>query len=153
LDIERPSRRGPREPREVVRRGAPVGLIIGLVAGGVAVVGTLIVVLVIFVGGSVEDQRAQQISENNLKQITLALIQYSDNFARMPPAVVYGPNGQPLYSWRVLILPYIEQQPLYQQFHLNEPWDSPHNMALLSQMPKTYQHPLKKGDTDTYYQV
>jgi len=48
----------------------------------------------------------------------------------LPPAVRKGPDGQPLFSWRVLILPYLEQDHLYRQFNLDEPWDSPHNMSL-----------------------
>src|SRR5262249_25844480 len=56
----------------------------------------------------------------------------------------------------VLLLPYIEEQPLYQQFHLDEPWDSPHNKALLSRVPKVYAPPpgVKTADpTGTFYQV
>jgi hypothetical protein len=64
----------------------------------------------------------------------------------MPPAVVYGPNGKPLYSWRVLLLPYIEKDALYQEFHLYEPWDSPHNIALLPRMPPTYLAPGSKAN-------
>jgi hypothetical protein len=64
----------------------------------------------------------------------------------MPPAVVYDPYGKPLYSWRVLILPYLEQDELYQQFHLDEPWDSPHNLTLLPKMPGVYAAPGSKAE-------
>ena len=64
---------------------------------------------------------------------------------QLPPAVVYGPDGQPLYSWRVLLLPYIEQNALYEEFHRDEPWDSPHNLALLPRMPATYAAPGSKA--------
>jgi hypothetical protein len=57
---------------------------------------------------------------------------------------VYGPDGKPLYSWRVLILPYIEQGALYKEFRLDEPWDSPHNIALLPRMPSSYTPPRYK---------
>lgn len=57
---------------------------------------------------------------------------------------MYGPDGQPLYSWRVLILPYIEQDELFKEFHLDEPWDSEHNIKLLERMPKTYAAPGSK---------
>jgi hypothetical protein len=63
----------------------------------------------------------------------------------LPPAAVCGADGRPLLSWRVLILPYIEQDELYQQFHLDEPWDSPHNRALLPRMPATYAAPGRKA--------
>src|SRR5947209_11024222 len=61
----------------------------------------------------------------------------------------------PLLSWRVAILPYIEEQALYQQFHLDEPWDSAHNKTLLAKMPKLYA-PVRgktKEPGMTYYQV
>jgi len=71
---------------------------------------------------------------------------YADEHGRFPPAVVYGKKGQTLLSWRVLVLPYIEQEALYKQFHLDEPWDSPHNLALLDKMPETYAAPGHKRD-------
>jgi hypothetical protein len=70
---------------------------------------------------------------------------YHDTHGRLPPAVVYGADGKPLVSWRVLILPFIEQLDLYEQFRLDEPWDSPHNLRLLSQMPRTYAPPPGKA--------
>jgi len=66
---------------------------------------------------------------------------YADEHGRLPPAVVYGPYGKPLHSWRVLLLPFIEQRELYNEFKLDEPWDSPHNLKLLPKMPKTYAPP------------
>jgi prepilin-type processing-associated H-X9-DG protein len=74
----------------------------------------------------------------------------------VPPAVVYDGDGKPLYSWRVLILPYIEEDQLYNDFHLDEPWDSPHNKALLPRMPKVYAVPGEwppKEPYATHYQV
>ena len=84
-------------------------------------------------------RRSQSI--NNLKQIGLAFHNYHDAYGRFPPAVVYAPDGRPLYSWRVVILPFLEQQALYERFHLDEPWDSPHNGSLLAQGPGTYAWP------------
>ena len=69
---------------------------------------------------------------------------YNSMHGQLPPAVVYGEDGKPLYSWRVLILPYIEQDELYREFHLDEPWDSPHNIELVSRMPVTYAPPPGK---------
>jgi Protein of unknown function (DUF1559) len=82
--------------------------------------------------------RAQ--STNNLKQIGLALHNFhsaNDHF----PTDVRGKDGKPLLSWRVSILPFIEQQALFQEFHQDEPWDSPHNKALIARMPNTYSIP------------
>ena len=66
------------------------------------------------------------------------------------------PDGKPLLSWRVLLLPFLEQNALYQKFKLDEPWDSPTNKALLSQMPNVYRCPSwPGGDTseNSIYQV
>ncbi|MBI1246675.1 DUF1559 domain-containing protein [bacterium] len=76
-------------------------------------------------------------SANNLKQIMLAMWNYYDTYQKMP-ADSYGADGKPLLSWRVHILPYIEQQALYNQFHLDEPWNSEHNQKLIKQMPMPY---------------
>jgi hypothetical protein len=74
----------------------------------------------------------------------VALHHYEDAHGRLPPAVVYGEDGTPLYSWRVLLLPYIEEDQLYQEFRLGEPWDSPHNLRLLPRMPIIYAAPGRK---------
>jgi hypothetical protein len=73
------------------------------------------------------------------------MLNYEGKHGRLPPAVVYGEDGKPLHSWRVLILPFIEQQELYKEFRLDEPWDSPHNIRLLSKMPATYALPPRKA--------
>src|SRR5437016_5495874 len=76
--------------------------------------------------------------------MVLAMHNYQGVHCRLPPAVVYGRDGTPLLSWRVLVLPYLGQQDLYEQFHLDEPWDSPHNLQLLPKMPVLYAPPSGK---------
>ena len=92
---------------------------------------------------------------NNLKQISLAMDAYQSDHGCLPPAAITDKNGKPLLSWRVAMLPYLENGPLYAKFHLDEPWDSPHNRTLLDQMPGLYNCPrrqaLKPGMTG--YQV
>jgi hypothetical protein len=94
-------------------------------------------------------------SANNLKQIALAMHNYASASNNMPPAAVCDKTGKPLLSWRVLILPYIEQDNLYKEFKLDESWDSANNKKLLAKMPNVYAMPglAKPGDTDTYYRV
>jgi hypothetical protein len=65
-------------------------------------------------------------TRNNLKQIMLALHNYHDTHRMFPPPVSIDDNGKPRLSWRVQILPFLEQGELYQKFRQNEPWDSPH---------------------------
>jgi hypothetical protein len=98
---------------------------------------------------------AQAVSANNLKQLGIAMHHFNGT-GQLPPAVVYDWDGNPLYSWRVLLLPYIEEDALYKEFHLDELWDSPHNKPLLARMPKTYVRPREwpaKEPYATYYQV
>jgi hypothetical protein len=80
-------------------------------------------------------------SMNNLKQIGLAMHNYHDVYRGLPPAGSVDKDGKPLLSWRVFILPFIEEQPLYEQFRLNEPWDSEHNRKLIERMPAVYRSP------------
>ena len=91
---------------------------------------------------------------NNLKQIALAMHNYHSAFNTFPAAAIAGKDGKPLLSWRVAILPYIEQDALYHQFHLDEPWDSPNNKPLIEQMPKIYACPSDNPEPGmTHYQV
>jgi hypothetical protein len=89
---------------------------------------------------------------NNLKQLALAMHIYHDTYRRFPPAVICDRTGRPLYSWRVALLPFLEQEALYKQFKLDEPWDSPNNIRLLNQMPKVFATPNSAG-SKTCYQV
>lgn len=92
---------------------------------------------------------------NNLKQIMLAMYNYHDTYNGFPPAAICDKNGKPLLSWRVALLPFIEQDNLYKQFRLDEPWDSEHNKKLLALMPQIYAVPnaTKPGDTLTHFRI
>jgi hypothetical protein len=94
-------------------------------------------------------------AENDLKQIGSALHQYESAHGEFPPAVVYDGQGKPLYSWRVLLLPYLDQARLAAEFHYDEPWDSPHNQSLLPRCPRVYRHPLATNADPslTYFRV
>jgi hypothetical protein len=126
--------------------------IIGLALGCAGVLFGLIVGLT-FVIPTVQAAREaaqRQVTANNLKQIGTALHNYHDNYKSFPSrGVIYPPERSPQdvapqkepvlgLSWRVRILPYIEQQPLYEQFDFNQPWDHPTNLALVDKMPNIY---------------
>jgi Protein of unknown function (DUF1559) len=94
---------------------------------------------------------ARSRSANNLKQIGLALHNYHDTNGVFPAAAICDKKGKALLSWRVAILPYIEQDNLYKQFHLDEPWDSEHNLPLSKTIVKVYELPYgepKPGTTN-----
>jgi len=92
-------------------------------------------------------------SVNNLKQIGLAFHNFHDAIGGFPGDIT-DKNGKAILSWRVAILPYIEEDKLYKQFKLDEPWDSEHNKALIEKMPKVYAPVRGKAKAgETYYQV
>jgi hypothetical protein len=68
----------------------------------------------------------------------LAVANYHEGHGHYPPAHVLGPDGRPWHSWRVLILPYIEQDELFQEYDFSEPWDGPKNHRLAERMPRLY---------------
>lgn len=80
-------------------------------------------------------------SKNNLKQLGLAMLNFHDAYRRFPNAVGKGPNGEEWLSWRVHLLPFLGYKPLYDQFALEEPWDSPTNRPLVDQMPDVFRSP------------
>jgi type II secretory pathway pseudopilin PulG len=80
-------------------------------------------------------------SMNNARQAALAFLNYESAHGKMPTQANYDKNGRPLLSWRVHMLPFMEEQALYEQFHLDEPWDSPHNKKLIRKMPEVYSSP------------
>jgi prepilin-type processing-associated H-X9-DG protein len=84
---------------------------------------------------------------NNLKQIALAYFNYESAMGNFPGNIC-DKDGKPLLSWRVAILPYLEQNALYEKFHLDEPWDSPHNLELSKILVKTYVCPSRGESLD-----
>lgn len=82
---------------------------------------------------------------NNLKQLTLALHNYRDAHGCFPPAYIADADGKPMHSWRVLILPYMEQQALYVKYDFSEPWDGPNNRKLAGVSVSAYVCPSSKN--------
>lgn len=91
----------------------------------------------------------RRVGMDHIMQLGLAWHNYLQVHGTFPPQARYDAAGRPLLSWRVLILPYIDEQALYDQFKLDEPWDSEHNLKLLDKMPAVYAGPVEKV-TDTH---
>jgi hypothetical protein len=92
-------------------------------------------------------------SSNNLRQIALAFHNYNDTNGALP-ANQFSKDGKPLLSWRVQILPFIEQDHVYKQFKLDEAWDSEHNKRLIDKIPELYVPVRGKAEKGmTFYQV
>ena len=90
--------------------------------------------------------------KNNLKQTALCFHNYHDAFLRFPRADGNGEGNQTGLSWRVHLLPFLEEAELYQQFHLDEAWDSAHNKTLIAKMPAIFQSPgvTEEGKTSMH---
>jgi len=91
-----------------------------------------------------EDASRREQSTRNLQQIGNAMHSYHDAHKCFPPAYTVDKQGKPLLSWRVLILPYLDNSALYNEFHLNEAWDSPHNRKLAETIIPVYTSPLSR---------
>lgn len=115
-----------------------------------AVIGILIALLLPATRGSREASRRSQ-CKNNLKQIMVALHNYHDVYGAFPPAYTVGGEGQPLHSWRTLILPFIEQQSLYGRIDLSKPWDDPVNAEAARVRIPVYQCPGSEPAAQTTY--
>ncbi len=103
-------------------------------------------------GKRIADPKQRTRSQNNLKQIVLAMHNFHDanNFF---PGDITDKEGRPTLSWRVAILPYLDEEKLYKEFKFDEPWDSEHNKKLLAKMPDIFRVGFEaKGATKTYYQ-
>ena len=95
-------------------------------------------------------------SINNLKQLGLAMHNHVSVYGYYPRQAIHGRDGRPFLSRRVALLPYLQQIPLYNKFKLDEPWDSPHNKALLKYMPLVYMPAEDRPSIEpytTFYQV
>jgi prepilin-type processing-associated H-X9-DG protein len=104
-------------------------------------------------GGKVTSNASNQ---NNLKQLGLAMHNYHDANGALFPSYLVDKKGKPTLSWRVLALPYVEQENLYKKFKLDEPWDSEHNLKVYKDnpMPQVYLNTGDKAeDKTTRYRV
>ena len=119
----------------VVSRDSFPNLVTGPAVGVVAVA-----LLLPAVQSAREAARRAQCS-NNLKQIMLGMMKHENGHKALPARAIVNQAGTPILSWRVAILPFIGELDLHTKFRLNEPWDSPHNKALLAEMPAIYRCP------------
>ena len=107
--------------------------------------GKLLADLVALAMMDVQKTAARGQSMDNLKCIALGMLNYESRFKHFPAPASYAADNKPLLSWRVHILPYVDELQLYRQFHLDEPWDSAHNRTLIDKMPLGYRCPMSKN--------
>jgi prepilin-type processing-associated H-X9-DG protein len=89
--------------------------------------------------GSPQAQRSG--STFNLKQMGRALYNYHERFGTFPPGALFDPVGRPLHGWQSLILPYLEQQDLFDRINFNIPWDDPRNAEAFRTELGVYKNP------------
>jgi len=116
---------------------ALMGAFLIFAQSGTAAAGTIVI-----------DQNGAQ-DVNNLRQIGLALHNYNGTFGSFPAEYSSDASGAPLLSWRVALLPFLgpSAAALFNQFHLNEAWNSTNNSLLLQQMPDVYRSPLDPANS------
>jgi prepilin-type processing-associated H-X9-DG protein len=119
-----------------------VGIILAIIGASLAVLvvcgGVLAALLLPAIQAAREAARRTQCT-NNLRQIALAFHNYHDAYKTFPPAYIPDENGQPMHSWRVLILPFLAEDSTYQAYDFSEPWDSPSNAAVTNRVIPAYQ--------------
>ncbi len=115
-----------------------------------AIIGTLLVLLM----PACDPTRVSN-CRNKLKQIGLALHNYHDVHGCFPPPYTVDACGRRLHSWRTLILPFLDQGPLYGTIDLSKPWDDPVNEPARRTVVSVYRCPSLSGDGDrtTYMAV
>ena len=131
------------DPKLITRENADLALAVPMPKEVLALVGGFSAMAAGFLVPAVQKVRsaaARMQSSNNLKQIGLAIHNYEAAYGHFPQDIV-DKNGKPLLSWRVAILPFIEQQNLYNLFKLDEPWDSKNNKPLSQAIVKVFLAP------------
>ncbi len=82
---------------------------------------------------------------NNLKSIGLALHNYHEAYGAFPPAYTVDAEGNPLHSWRTLILPHFAMlqidEGLYEKIDFSKPWNDPANAEVFAARPYAYHCP------------
>ena len=138
--------------KNVSGRGLAIaGIVMGSL-GAVVIVPAMLIALLLPAVQAVREAARRAQCVNNLKQIALAMHNYESTYGCFPPAAIYDADGKPLLSWRVMLLPFLEQAPLYSSFHLDEPWDSPNNKPLSETVLNVFKCPSnpEPGPLTTY---
>lgn len=125
---------------------AITGMITGAMGSSITVIGILVALLLPAVSAARDAARRVQ-TMNNLKIIAMAIQGYEVDHGQFPWAA-QGEEGKPPVSWRVRILPYLEQKTLYDQYHFDEAWDSEHNRTLQDLMPEVFKSVQAEAGTN-----
>ena len=132
----RRARRGEADTKTIV-------IIVLAIVGGVMLLACVGVMAMLFFpafqGARGAAQRTQ--GRNNLKMMGLALHNYHEVYSQFPPAGIYDEDETAYHSWQAMLLPYMDQAPLYNQIDFNRPWVDPANDGLFSRVIPKYLNP------------
>jgi hypothetical protein len=134
------------DPAEAAKRSARALRRLLKLSGIVAVVAVLLALLLPAIYRDIRPAVHRTACKNNLKQIMLAMSIYHDINGSFPPAFTVDAEGQPLHSWRTLLLPYIDHPRLYKSIDLSKPWNDPANAAAFSTPMPVFHCPSEKND-------
>lgn len=128
---------------------AVVGIIIVAVLGVTVVCGGVLVALLLPAVQAAREAARRTTCSSNLKQIGLAMHNYHDTYKTFPPAFIPDEDGEPERSWRVLVLPFLDTQTLYERYDFNESWDAPENQFAVATDLSTYRCPSDPDSVPT----
>ncbi len=130
---------------------------IALSLGAVTVIGLLAGLFTYGLPAFEEFRQMQQRvgTMRNLERISAALAAYASDHGTYPPAIIRDSAGTPMHSWRVLLLPYLNQNDLHNRYDFNKPWNAPENSLLQAEIPDVYfaQSSLGGTTSEATYQL
>lgn len=133
--------------------GSMIAIILVVAVGGFVMCGGVMAALLLPAVQQAREAARRTQCKNNLKQIGLAMFNYESTYTYFPAAHLDDENGRPRLSWRVSVLPYIDEAPRYNAYNMNVAWDSPTNSPLMSPLPHAYICPSHSipGSVNTAY--
>jgi hypothetical protein len=140
-----PSKRGRKSPREKIRSKLPTGrpfrTFLSIAFFGLLILGAALVAIRMLRVLGLRDEVERVQCAANLRRIGRALLAYEAAEGSFPPAYLADESGHPKHSWRVLILPYLDERNLYAGYDFEEPWDGPNNLLLAEEIGRLYHCP------------
>ena len=116
-------------------------VILAIFAGGGLLIIPILLALILPAVQQAREAARRSISKNNLKQIGLAMHNYHETHRVFPPGGIETTEGKPYHSWQTMILPFVEQAPLYNRIDFDHPWTDPANQSLFQQEIPQYLNP------------